>query len=237
VTTRPALPRYGRGVRRRLAVLALACLALPALAAAADNDPQRRISAADERKAASIVLKRTDFVTGWSRTTTPSTGDDFDCPYFRPDGSDLTLTGDAKSEFEAGGGIPSILSYADVYATAKDAAAAWSRTIRPALPRCLGDMFRREALQPGMTISNVTHGTLAFPKLAPRTAAFRLGLTMTVTRNGQSASVPLAFHIVVVGSGRAEAGLIAFAPKPGLAAADLRSFATLLARRMKAAGF
>jgi len=227
-------------VGRRLAVLLIACLAVPvaALAVDATHDPKRKINAADERKAASIVLKRADFAAGWKRT--PSSGDDDElgCPYYRPDGSDLTLTGDAMSDFEAAGGIPAVQSYADVYVSAKDAAAGWSRTVKVAMARCFGDFFRREAAgTPNVKVSAVTYGKLAFPKLAPRTAAFRIGITVTYTENGRSASVPVALHLVVVGRGRAEAGVATIAPKPGIAAAELRVFGKLLADRMKAAGF
>ncbi len=55
---------------RRLALLLLVVLAVPAIALAADTDPHRKINAADERKAASIVFKRTDFAAGWKRTAT-----------------------------------------------------------------------------------------------------------------------------------------------------------------------
>ena len=56
---------------RRLALVLLVVFAVPALALAADTDPQRKINPADERKAASIVFKKTDFAAGWKRTTTP----------------------------------------------------------------------------------------------------------------------------------------------------------------------
>jgi hypothetical protein len=78
---------------------------------------------------------------------------------------------------------------------------------------------------------------MAFPKLAPRTAAFRIDVKMAVTQNGQTATVPLTFHIVVVGRGRAEAGFLTLAPSPGFGAAELRTFGKLLAGRMKVAGF
>ena len=61
---------------RRLALLLLVVLAVPAIALAADTDPQRKINAGDERKAASIVLKRTDFAAGWKRTTTSNSNDE-----------------------------------------------------------------------------------------------------------------------------------------------------------------
>ena len=223
---------------RRLAVLLLLALVVPALALAADTDPKRKINAADERKAASIVFKRTDFTAGWKRTATSSSNDsDLSCSFYHPDGSDLTLTGDAEAEFERTGGFPSVLSYADIYATAKDAAAAWSRTVKPALARCLAQFFQSEVAEPGTNVTVVNFGRMAFPKVAPRTDAFRINVKMAVTESGQTATLPLTLHIVVVGRGRAEAGFLTFAPSPGIAAADLRAFGKLLAERMKVAGF
>jgi hypothetical protein len=224
-------------VSRRLALVLLAVLAVPALALAADTDPKRKINPADERKAASIVFKRTDFTAGWKRTTSPSTDDDISCSYYKPNGSDLTLTGDAEAEFEQPGGIPSIYSYADIYVTPKDATTAWARTVKPALPRCLADYFKKEATTPSSTVTIVRTGPIAFPKVAPRTAAYRIVVRVAVTANGQTQNVPLTLHMVVVGRGRAEAGFLTFAPSPGVNTGDLRAFGKLLAERMKAAGF
>lgn len=222
---------------RRLALVLLVVLAVPALALAADTDPKRKINPADERKAASIVLKKTDFAAGWKRTTTPSDDENVSCSFYDPDGSDLTLTGDAEAEFERTGGFPSVLSYADIYATNKDAAAAWSRTVKPALARCIAQFFQKEVSEPGTKVTVVNHGRIAFPRVAPRTAAFRINVKMVVSESGKTVTVPLTLHIVVVGRGRTEAGYLTFAPSPGVGAADLRAFAALLAERMKAAGF
>lgn len=224
---------------RRLAVLLLAALALPALALAADTDPSRRIDPGDERKAAAIVPKRADFSSGWKKAASPSADDDdLVCSYYNPRGSDLTLTGDAEAEFEQAGGFSSVYSYADIYATTRDAATAWARTVKPAAVRCFAEFFKKEAAgDPTTKVTSVTHGVMAFPKIAPRTAAFRITLKLAVTQNGQTQTVPLTLHLVVVGRGRAEAGLMTFAPSPGIAAADLRAFAKLMADRMKVAGF
>ena len=225
-------------MRRPLALLLLVVLAVPAIALAADTDPKRKINPADERKAASIVFKKSDFTDGWKRTSTTNSGDDdLSCSFYKPDGSDLTLTGDAEAEFQRTGGFPSVLSYADIYATAKDAAASWSRTVKPALARCLAQFFQSEISEPGTSVTVVNYGRMAFPKVAPRTDAFRINVKMKVTEGDQTATVPLTLHIVVVGRGRAEAGVLTFAPSPGIAAADLRAFGKLLAERMKVAGF
>jgi hypothetical protein len=230
--------RYDRPVRRRLALALAAVLALPALAGAADTQPKRKLNAADEKRAASIVIKRADLAAGWKRTTSPGDDTPLTCSFYAPNGSDLTITGDAESEFEGAGGIPSLLSYADVYTSAADASKSWTRTVKPALARCFADYFRREAVkEQGISVSRISYGKLAFPKVAPRTAAYRISLTVTATQSGQTASVAMAIHLVVVGRGRAEAGMVTLAPRPGIPAAELRSFAKLLADRMKAAGF
>ena len=224
-------------VSRRLALILLVVLAVPALALAANTDPKREIISADEGRAASIVLKRTDLSGSWKRTTSPSSESDLTCSFYHPDGSDLTISGDAKSEFERAGGMPSILSYADVYATAKDAAASWSRTVKPALARCVAKLLQDElGANPAGTLKILRQGAIPFPRVAPRTAAFRVGLVFSTEQAGETVKVPLTFHIVVVGRGRTEAGLLTFAPGPGVAAAELHSFARLLSERMKKAG-
>ena len=222
---------------RRLALVLLAVLALPALALAADTDPKRKINAADEHKAASIVFKRADFTAGWKQTSSPNTDEDISCSYYKPNGSDLTLTGDAEAEFEQTGGFPSIYSYADIYVTPKDAAASWTRTVKPALPRCLAEYFKKEATDASTKATVVKTGPIAFPKVAPRTAAYRIVVRLAVTANGQTQTVPLTLHMIVVGRGRAEAGFLTFAASPGVSTGDLRAFGKLLAERMKAAGF
>ena len=108
---------------------------MPALALAADKDPQRKINPADERKAASIVFKKTDFAAGWKRTTTPSDDENVGCAFYDADGSGLTLTGDAEAEFERTGGFPSVLSYADIYATSTDTAASAAGAPKPGTSR------------------------------------------------------------------------------------------------------
>lgn len=224
-------------VSRRLALLLLVALAVPALALAADTDPKRKINPADERKAASIVFKRSDLTAGWKRTSSPTTDDDISCSYYKPEGSDLTLTGDAEAEFEQSGGLPSVYSYADIYATSKDAAAGWTRTVKPALPRCLAEYFKNEVTDASTKVTIVKTGPIAFPRLAPRTAAYRIAAKLAVTASGQTQTVPLTLNMVVVGRGRAEAGFLTFAPAPGIGAPDLRAFGKLLAERMKVAGF
>ena len=57
----------GSSVRRRLAIFLIACLVVPAIALAADTDPKKRLTPADQAKARSTILKPTDFAAGWKR--------------------------------------------------------------------------------------------------------------------------------------------------------------------------
>jgi hypothetical protein len=223
-------------VRRRLLVLSIACLALPALALAADTDPKRQINAVDQRKAVSIVLKRSDFVAGWKKVPSAADTDmDTSCPGYNPDQSDLVLTGEAEVDFEASGGFPTVSSIANVYKTRRDAVAAWTRSAKPALASCLAQLLKREVEKGGGTVMIAKSGAIAFPKLAPRTVAYRVGFTVTVMRAGETTKIPFTLHVVVLGNGRGDCALITFAFGNGLPTADLRAFAKVTAARLAAA--
>jgi hypothetical protein len=222
-------------VRRNLFAFLIVCLAVPAIALAADTDPKRQITTADETKARSTVLKRTDFAAGWKKVA-PSPDEDLTCPGFNPDGSDLTLTGDAEADFEHAQGSPRISSFTDVYISKGDALKSWARTVKPALARCMAHFIREEFVKAGGTVTIVKQGRIAFPKLAPRTDAFRVVANVTVEPPGEPAvKIPFTIHLVALGRGRAEAGLLTMGLGTGVSTADLRAFAKAIAARLAAA--
>jgi hypothetical protein len=209
---------------------------VPALAFAAEGEPRKRIVPADQKKAAAIVLQRADFAAGWKRVRTSEGGDDPRCPGFAPDESDLTLTGESESEFEYTGGMPYVGSFSNVYVSTKDALASWSRSVKPAVARCVAHFFRQGIAAEGGKVAILKQGRMAFPRVAPRTAAFRVLARVTVTNAGQNVTVPFAIHLIALGKGRGDVGLIAMGPGAGIPPAELRSFARLLASRLTAAG-
>jgi hypothetical protein len=223
-------------VPRLLAVLVALCIGVPAVAlAAADTDPQKKLTAADQAKARAVILKRTDFVAGWKKVPAPPESDE-PCPGFNPDNSDLTISGEAVANFEHGQGIPSVLAFADVYATQADAAKSWARNVKPALVRCFAHFFLQGAKEDGVKARVVSQGKIAFPKIAPRTAAFRIVARITVEQQGEPpVTIPITMHIVAVGRGRGEAGMLTTGVGTGVQPADLQSFARLMASRMTAA--
>lgn len=221
---------------RRLAILLTASLVVPALALAAAGDPKKQIAPADQKQAASIVLKRADLGSGWKRIRTPDSGDDLKCPGFNPDESDLTLTGESESEFEHADGISYVGSSSNVYVSTKDALASWTRSVKAAVARCVAHFFREGVTAEGVKVAIVKQGRMAFPRVAPRTAAFRVLARVTATNAGKTVNVPFAIHLIALGHGRGDAGLIAMGPGTGIPAADLRAFAKLLASRLKTSG-
>lgn len=223
-------------VRFRFAAVLLLALALPALALAAHKDPKKQIDTVDQRKAASVLLKRTDLAAGWKKV--PSTSDDdthFECAGYDPDGSDLVQTAEAEADFERAGGFPSVYSYADVYKTKANALAAWIRTVKPAMAKCLATLFKRAIEADGGKVAIAAAGKIAFPKLAARSAAYRVSLKVSVTENGQTSTVPLTLYAVAFGSGRGEAGLMAIGFGNSVPISAVRSLAQLTAKRFAAA--
>jgi hypothetical protein len=223
-------------VGRRVATFLVACLVVPALALAAEGEPKKRIVAADQKKAAAIVLKRTDLAAGWRRVRTPGADEPLTCPGYNPDQSDLTLTGESLTEFAHGAGLPVLASSSAVYVSTKDALASWTRTIKPALVRCYADSFRETIAAQGGKATIVKQGRMAFPRLAPRTAAYRITARVVFTEGGQATTVPFVIHVIAFGRGRGDVALVAGGPGAGIPAASLRTFARLLASRLQASG-
>jgi hypothetical protein len=218
------------------AALVALIIAVPAVALAADDtEPKKQFNAGDQAKARSIVLKRSDFVAGWKKSP-PSPDSDVTCPGYNPDNSDLTLTGESEAEFEYTQGFPVVASYAGVLKTMADASRSWTRNVKPALARCLAHVMRVTIEEDGGKLAILSQGRIAFPKLAPRTAAFRVATRLTVqTPNDGPVTVPVTLHVVALGHGRGEVALLTMGFGPGVPMAELRAFASVLASRLAAA--
>ena len=77
---------------------------------------------------------------------------------------------------------------------------------------------------------------MSFPKLAPRTSAFRVVASLVVEKAGEApVKVPITVHLIALGQGRGDVVLLAMGFGNGVATSDLRGFATLTARRLAAA--
>lgn len=221
---------------RRLAVFLAACLAAPTLALAAEGEPKKRIVPADQKKAAAIVLKRTDLAAGWKRVRTPDSDNGLKCPGFNPDESDLTLTGESESEFDSTDGTRYLAAFSSVYVSNKDALASWTRSVKPAVARCIAHFFREGVADEGGKATIVKQGRVAFPRVAPRTAAFRVAARVSFTEAGETTTVPFTIHLIGLGRGRGDVGLMAMGPGAGIPAAELQALAKLLSMRLQTSG-
>ena len=221
-------------MNRLLAALLVLCIAVPAVALAADTDPKKKITAADQAKARSIVLKRTDFAAGWKKVP-PSPDSDATCPGFNPDESDLTLTGEAESDFERLQGLLVVGTASEIYATKEDAVKSWTRSDKPATARCLGYFFKQGQTTKTTKVTIVSAGRMAFPKLAPRTTAFKVVARLAVTNEGETTTGLIAVQLVAFGHGRGDISLFAITPGAGIPIAQLRPLGKLLADRLAAA--
>ena len=211
---------------RRLAAIVALALVCTGAALAAKGDPQKRHNPVDTAKAKSVVLRAADLA-GWKAEPAKDTGDDnLHCKGFDPDESDLVETGNADSP-DFSKGLQFISSTASVYRTSTQAQASWDRVVKPGLLTCLKTLFEQGASTPGTTWTVLGQGTLSFPKLASRTAAFRIAFrtkSSTLTLKG-------SVDIVLLGHGRIDAVMlyVAFgAPSQSLE----RRLAGLMAARM-----
>lgn len=211
----------------RLAAVVIVGLVCAGAALAANKEPQKQHNAVDTAKARSVVLSTTDFGVGWKATpSNSSTGGAPRCKDFDPDESDLVETGTADSpDFQKG--LRYVSSSAGLYKTAAQAQTSWNRVVKPGLLRCLGSIFEKGATTGGVTTKVIATGTLPFPKLAPRTAAFRL----TFSATSQAVTLKGAVDLILVGKGRIDAVMISvsFGTPP---LADERRLAALMAHRL-----
>lgn len=221
-------------MNRLFAGLLVLCIAIPAVALAADTDPRKHITAADQATARSIVLTRSDFAAGWKKVAAPPDSD-ATCPGFNPDQSDLTLTGEAEVVFEHAQGLRSVASYSEIYATKDEAVKSWTRSDKAAAARCMGYFFREGATDKTTQVKIVSAGRMAFPKLAPRTTAFKVVARLAITNAGKTTTLPVTIQFIALGRGRGDTAMLVISPGPGVPTAELRAFGKLLAARLAAA--
>ncbi len=153
---------------RQALVAVILVLAVSGAALAANGDPQRRITPADQARAKAMLLRTSDLNAAYTSHPSSPSGGGFYCAAL--DESDLTVTGSATSpSFTATAEF--VVSRADVYASRADSNASWSRGTSPAGQDCLPVGVRRQ-LQ-GTAVRLVSFKRLAFPTRGQRSVAYR----------------------------------------------------------------
>lgn len=218
-----------RGVKRQIVAVLVVSLAVAGTALAANpHDPQKRFNAADQALARRVSIGRADLPGGGWKATKASS-DSSTCKSFNPDESSLVETGERQSpEYTRGGGF--VAAASSVYRTAADAQTSWNLEARPAMLGCLDEGFK-QASASGMRVTILSRGRLAFPRLAPRTAAFRVRVRYEV----QSLRIPATLDVILLGRDRVDAALFlqsAGAPLQPLPAGLEQALARRLAARL-----
>jgi hypothetical protein len=204
-------------LRRLLACLVVVALVSTGAALAGRGDPRKQLTRADQARAKAMLLRKSDLPAGF-RAQTSSNESDLYCEAL--DESDLTLTGDAVSEFVQP--PTAVFSQAQVYESLADANASWRRGTSSAGLRCLTTVLRAELEKSGVT--EVRFGRLAFPRLAQRSVAYRL--------TGRVQGIPIFLDVVVMQQSRAHAAVYMTSPFGPFARSQQLRLARLVEGRM-----
>lgn len=212
----------------RALLLAVACALLVAGAATADHlDPQDRVRAADQKRAAAILLRKADLPQGYEPERTSDLEPHLTCSAL--DESDLVLTGRGKSPYWARE-YQIVGSFSALYRTARDSDAAWRRRTSTVGRECVRDEFRAAFARQGETM-RIAAREIALPKLAVMAQGFRLAIS-----GADPAQPPLLFiDFVLMSHGRAHAGLLFAGVVAPPARATEIALARLAAQRVKVA--
>jgi hypothetical protein len=172
-----------RSLRALIAMAVVSAFAAAgATAATFQSDPldeQRAINAADQRIAQSVVIRPGD-IPGWRAFGRYPSGS-ASCPKFKPDFSDVTITGDKRGR-QFGRPNSSInealTSAAAVYESSADALRKWRAWTSPASVECLRKQIEESAPgAPGVAITVTAEVVpLRLPRVAPRQFARRYKL-------------------------------------------------------------
>jgi hypothetical protein len=214
-------------VRRALFIGALAAVLVPA-ALAANGEPQKKLTKADQARARAASLRRTDFGSGWTASRSPSDNSHPRCSTYNPDNSDLVETGDYDSpDFRLASGSTVSVS-TGVFRTAKMASTAYRRVAVPALPGCFAELFRKGTGNPS-AVTIAFSGPIRFPRYGDRSSAYRISGVV----KAQQQSVAFTIDLVVFTKGRYDVALLLLGIGKPLPPAMEQSLAARVAARAR----
>jgi len=166
--------------------------------------PTVRISSADQSRATSALLRRSDLGAGWLGgrvKTSPLTPPD--CPGFSPKESDLVVTGHADARYTFRQLGVELDQDVQVMANASAVQTDFDRTISPQLARCLAYQLNHLA-----GVSNVSVTRIPFPPTGTVSALYRAEITVKTSKGLGK----LVSDYVFFGQGRMEFEFTVIAP-------------------------
>src|SRR5439155_10880796 len=165
---------------RRVALLLLACAAVPAVAFAvrSPHAEKRHHTRADIAFARRALLQQSD-VPDWVRTPVPKTDSTFACPGYDPDLSRFTITGEAEVIY-AFRTLDQISSSSEVYPSRAQAVGDFKLGATPAFAGCLHRALVQglHTSAPGLKIVHASARAVGAPKIGERAVAYRLSATV-----------------------------------------------------------
>jgi hypothetical protein len=218
---------------RRLTTFAAVLAATSAsvhVALGAGGEPQKRPVAADGRLAASVLLTRADLGAGTWKLVPGATTTLSNCGIIRrlqPIESDLVETGTANGPLFANKAAQALTQSVRVFATAKQANEAWSRTDTKNLVICMEQQVENLSTM-GAPVSVTDWRPLNLPKLADRTAAYRVIATASA---GKKKSI-VYFDLILLAHGRTMTKIIFSALGNPFSSAYETRLANVLSRRL-----
>jgi hypothetical protein len=183
--------------RRLAAAAALAALALLAARTASAENYRFLRTHIDDRAAASVTLKPTDFPAAWRLAGGPTAPDEtpstVSCNGYRPRLSDLVVTGDAASAFADPRHSVDVRSRVDLFTSAKMARADFARQKPLLTARCGAVVAKERHLDVVGAFRNLGRWpcgcddseAVSFEVVSPRTASVHLVFVVTTIRFGR----------------------------------------------------
>jgi hypothetical protein len=151
---------------------------------------QTKINSRDKLQAKRIVLRLSDFPTGWRAQASKNESKEPDC--LKLDLGDLTVTGKASSRDFVNGQITSATSAARLFANEQQARAAYKRIASEKLTKCFSDFMRSQSTSDAK-VTDTSFGRLGFPKLADESAAYQIAVTLKAQGLTPTVYVDLVF--------------------------------------------
>jgi hypothetical protein len=215
---------------RRATLIAVALGAvLAGSALAAQGDPQKKLTAADQARARTVSLRLSDFSAGWKQGP-PTKQDESNprCSTYNPDQSDLIETGTYDSPNFSRPDGTSVSSSSGVFRTAAMAKKGYARVVVPQLPKCFAELFKKGITKPN-SATILYAGPLRFPSYGDRSNAYRIRTSVKTL----SATVPATIDVVVLNRGRIDVGIIFVGISRPLPAVLEQSFVARVAARAR----
>jgi hypothetical protein len=216
----------------RLGIVLLVAATFTAAAVAAPGDPEKRdIRPGDQARARKANLRLADLPSGFRSLARPhEKSGPAVCGRFRPDLSDLTITGEAGSPNFVGANGTSIFSEAEVYRTVHDEQQSWQRTTRREALPCFAQQLERQSASTPIRIDVRSYAQLPAPRFGDRSAKFRFVAVVV----SQGVRIQMWIDVLGVARGRADAALYYFTVGHRPAAAQERALLAKLSQRLAA---